>query len=72
MPGGLYPPESVTASWPTPNYVNPVTESHSNAVILALLGTLSLFVVSARMVIRFFIQRNAGLDDYLMLAALVS
>jgi len=71
MPGGLYPPPSVIASWPKPNYVDPPTASPSNTIVLAIFGVISVFVVSTRMIVRFFIQKNAGLDDYLMLAALV-
>jgi hypothetical protein len=72
MPGGYHPPPSVLASWPAPNYVDPPLFSLSNPVVtIAILGIVSVVVVGARMVARFKIQRNAGLDDWLMLAALV-
>lgn len=71
MPGGIHPPLSVIETWPTPNYVNPVTASSSTAISAGILGVISLVVVGARMVARFSVQRNAGIDDYLMLFALV-
>jgi len=72
MPGGYHPPPSVVASWPAPNYIDPPLYSRSNPVVtVCVLGIISVLVVGARMVARFKIQRNAGIDDWLMLAALV-
>jgi len=72
MPGGYHPPPSVVASWPAPNYINPPLYNRTNPVTTAaVLGLISVVFVGARMVARFKIQHNAGLDDWLMLAALV-
>ena len=72
MPGGYHPPPSVVASWPAPNYTDPKLFPRSNpALTVGILGIICVFVVGARMVARFRLQRNAGIDDWLMLAAVV-
>lgn len=70
MSGGLHPPLSVIESWPTPNYVDPQRTDHSLTTMVIIVAAVSVIVVTLRMVARFVLQRNAGWDDYLMLAAL--
>lgn len=71
MPGGLHPPPSVIESWPTPNYVHPQVTDHTLTIMVIVVGAISIIIVSLRMLARFILQRNAGWDDYVMLAALV-
>jgi len=68
----LLPPLSIAQNWPTPNYDDPVTRSKTALVISILLGTVMLAVVAARLWARVFIQRNVGLDDWIIIVALVS
>ena len=71
MPGGLHPPLTVVASWPTPNYIDPV--SHGNALFVITVVTLTLIpiVVSARLWARFVVLRKPGWDDFLLCIAMV-
>ena len=69
--GGLTPPLSVIGNWPTPNYVNPVKRGLEVPILICIFQFISLAVVLARLWTRFTIQRAAGLDDYLIIAAIV-
>ena len=71
MPGGLHPPLTVIATFPNPNYVNPVT--HGNALFVITVVTLVLvpIVVSARLWARFVVLRKPGWDDFLLCIAMV-
>lgn len=71
MPGGIHPPLSVIESWPTPNYENPVTRPGTVLILAAVFGPLSLLFLGARIWARVLIQHNAGIDDWLMVAAIV-
>ncbi|KAF2439559.1 hypothetical protein P171DRAFT_325707, partial [Karstenula rhodostoma CBS 690.94] len=71
MPGGI-PPLSVVLSWPTPNYIDPVTRPKVATIVACVFGPLTILLLSARLWVRIWLQRNAGLDDWLMLAASVS
>jgi hypothetical protein len=63
---------SIIASWPQPNYIDPITRGWDFlAANLILLGFVVL-VVSLRIYTRLFISRYFGLDDVLMCAATVS
>ncbi|KAH8728095.1 hypothetical protein GQ44DRAFT_609764 [Phaeosphaeriaceae sp. PMI808] len=64
------PPEQ-WSEWPAPNYDNPATKPRYALVFVCFLGPLSIALTSARLWIRILVQRNAGLDDWLMLASLV-
>jgi hypothetical protein len=68
---GLLPPVSVLASWPNPNYDDPVTRSKAVLITGCALGSIMVATVGARLWARAVIQRNAGLDDWIMLAAMV-
>lgn len=41
-------------------------------VIAAIFTPITIFVVFARLWVRFRLQRNAGVDDWLMIASLVN
>jgi len=68
---GLLPPVSVFAAWPLPNYEDPVTRSKAVLITSCTLGSIMLAVVGARIWARAVIQRNSGVDDWIMLAAMV-
>jgi hypothetical protein len=72
MPGGPHPPLEVVASWPAPNLVNPQGRGMVTTVLAAIFTPITIFVVFARLWVRFRLQRNAGVDDWLMIASLVN
>lgn len=71
MPGGTHPPLSVIAQWPPPNYDGPITRSGLLPVIVVF-TVLSVCIVTARLVVRGVIQRNMGIDDWIIMVAMVS
>jgi Na+/phosphate symporter len=71
MPGGSHPPLSVILSWPTPNYVDPVTRGWGDVILCVVLYALALFTVVARLWARLIIKHNAGLDDVMIVIAMV-
>jgi hypothetical protein len=72
MPGGIQPPLDVLLNWPIPNYVDPPTKPSYVLIVACVLGPISIALLFARLWVRVRLQRNAGLDDWLMLASLVS
>ena len=72
MPGGPNPPLAVVASWPPPNYVNPEGRGKVTSYIAYVLSPITFFVIFTRLWVRFYQQRNAGVDDWLMIASLVN
>jgi hypothetical protein len=65
------PPE-VMATWPQPNYDDPVRRG--NALIITELSIVSVAILTlvARLYVRFRIVRTSGADDWVMLVAMVS
>ncbi|CAJ2506095.1 Uu.00g002250.m01.CDS01 [Anthostomella pinea] len=65
------PPAEVLATWPKPNYTDPVTRGPTGRVIVLVLAT----IVTAILVIRFYartrLTRGFGLDDTLVSLAYV-
>ncbi|KAH5073595.1 hypothetical protein HBH95_151250 [Parastagonospora nodorum] len=70
MPGGIQPPIEELLSWPVPNYIDPPTKSKYILIVACVLGPISIILLLARLWVRIRLQRNAGLDDWLMLASL--
>jgi hypothetical protein len=70
MPGGTHPPLSVILSWPVPT---PDFERRGWGIpiVVMTLFSISIAVVSARLWARLVIQRNAGVDDIFIVAAMV-
>ena len=64
-PDSLHPPPEVLASWPTPNYIDPVTHGPGLTVVSILFTTIAALLVLARLWSRLFITRAPGLDDLL-------
>ena len=71
MPGGIHPPLEVIETWPKPNYAHPETKGWGLIIVSIVLGALSVVVVTLRMWCRLVISHNQGIDDYILLAAMV-
>jgi len=71
MPGGTRPPVEVVANWPAPDYENPERHGPALTILCSLLGPLAFFIVGSRLWARFFLSKNAGLDDWLIMIALI-
>ncbi|KAB8737498.1 hypothetical protein FH972_026457 [Carpinus fangiana] len=71
MPGGIEPPLSVIVGWPPPNHVDPETRGPALLILIILLGVLAVITVAARFYCRLFLTKNAGADDWMLLAAMV-
>ena len=65
-------PPAVIASFPKPNYVNPQTHGPALIVLAILLSTIGVVVVGTRLYARFYITKALGVDDLLIVGALVS
>ncbi|KAI5782611.1 hypothetical protein EDC01DRAFT_220039 [Geopyxis carbonaria] len=65
------PPPSEYTTWPKPNYDNPETKGISLLVIGIILITIAFIVVLMRLYVRWHILHNVGVDDWLMVLALI-
>lgn len=65
------PPPSVMATWPTPNYEDPVTRGHGAMIVSIICLSLALLVTALRLYVRLRITCSFGLDDIFIIAALV-
>lgn len=65
------PPASVLASWPAPNYVNPVRRGPAGQIVSIILAVAAAVVLAMRMYTRLRVVRSFGLDDVLILVAFV-
>ncbi|KAH7014023.1 hypothetical protein B0J12DRAFT_443794 [Macrophomina phaseolina] len=72
MGGGLSPPPELLAEWATNREKYPYGERRGPfmLLLLSILLGLTLAVVAARLWARCKVRRNAGLDDWLIVAAL--
>lgn len=64
-------PIPVILSWPTPNYIDPLTRGDALVVINAVLISVVVIVVSLRLYTRLAIRRWFGADDTFIALALV-
>jgi hypothetical protein len=71
MHGDFVPPLEQWTKWPIPNYDNPPTQSKYVLTLSCILGPITVSMLLGRLWVRVRMQRNAGLDDWLMLASLV-
>lgn len=69
--GGIHPSWRVIQSWPKPNYTSPATRGWELSILCIVLGIAATSVVLLRLHARFQVQKNAGLDDILVIAAMV-
>jgi hypothetical protein len=65
------PPLDLIASWPTPNYVDPVMRGPANIIITLIFFPLVFLIVGVRIYTRLRISRSFGADDWLILLCLV-
>ncbi|EUC48156.1 hypothetical protein COCMIDRAFT_88217 [Bipolaris oryzae ATCC 44560] len=68
---GVLPPLEVLAKWPTPNYDDPITRPKVVPALAGVFGTIMIIIVAARTWARFFIRKNGGLDDWIILLAMI-
>jgi hypothetical protein len=67
-----FPPPEVMATWPEPNYVDPVRRGNESIIIQAVLVALVTLFVSIRLYARLVITKaGIGLDDVLIVMAAV-
>ncbi|CAD6440051.1 b628435a-f7c9-414c-9f17-943939478156 [Sclerotinia trifoliorum] len=65
------PSPEIIASWPVPNYVDPKTRGNAVLVVNAILFPVALFIILIRLYTRLQISKCFGLDDWLIIAAMV-
>lgn len=65
------PPAAVIASWPTPNYTDPVVRGNAVIVMNLILYPIVLSILAIRIFTRISISKSFGADDYLIVLALV-
>ncbi|PSN58951.1 hypothetical protein BS50DRAFT_444984, partial [Corynespora cassiicola Philippines] len=64
-------PNEVILSWPTPNYINPVTRGHALVYVNSVLIAIAIVVSILRLYTRLVIKRWFGADDAFMIIALI-
>lgn len=70
--GGMrLPPPSVVASWPPPNYVDPVTRGNALLIVNIVFQGLATIALAGRLYSR-YIKKWFGIDDVLIVLAYVS
>jgi hypothetical protein len=65
------PSPDVMASWPSPNFVNPITQGPALNVIAIFFLLLAYLFVGLRIYVRAYLLRSFGADDWLMVICLV-
>jgi hypothetical protein len=70
MPGGLFPPIEVIGSWDI-NYVDPPRSGEGIIIMTAVLIGVTWMVVGMRLYARFYLVKSAGIDDALVIFAMV-
>ncbi|KAI1094437.1 integral membrane protein [Rostrohypoxylon terebratum] len=63
------PPDSVSDSWPAPNYVNPETRGHLGMVVGILLAVIVTIILAIRLYSRKWLTQGFGLDDVFIMFA---
>ncbi|KAM3076934.1 hypothetical protein ACMFMF_004850 [Clarireedia jacksonii] len=65
------PPAYVLASWPKPNYVDPVTHGYGNVVMNIVLYLILCMFLSLRIWTRTRLRASFGADDIMILLAMI-
>lgn len=65
------PPLEVVATWPEPNYDNPEHRGPALLIVEITIMSLAIITLLARLYVRIFKVNKSGLDDWLMLLAMV-
>ncbi len=68
----MHPTAEIIASWPAPNYVNPITRGSALTVVNIIFIILVCIVVALRYYTRLRITKSFGLDDWVIGASVVS
>ncbi|KAK8172583.1 hypothetical protein BKA80DRAFT_196634, partial [Phyllosticta citrichinensis] len=71
MPGGLHPPPDLYRQWQTGKYPHGERRDWSIVIIVTFFGVLAYATVAARLWARVIVNRNSGLDDALIVMALI-
>ncbi len=66
------PPKDVVASWPAPNYDDPVTRGPALVIVEIIALCISTVCLGLRLFVRIHILRSPDWDDWLMVAAAAS
>jgi hypothetical protein len=66
------PPAAVRASWPKPNYVDPITRGNENVIINYVLFSFLVGFIAIRVFTRTHLRRAFGADDVFILLATAS
>jgi len=67
-----FPPPEVIATWPTPNYIDPVKRGPALIVVELTILPIALICLALRLHVRINIVNRVGWDDWLMVASTVS
>ncbi|KAI1617482.1 hypothetical protein EDD37DRAFT_222699 [Exophiala viscosa] len=67
----LHPPESVIATWPKPNYIDPQSRGPALEYVCIIFAAVGTATVTARIYSRLFITKAPGFDDLLIVLALL-
>ncbi|KAH7171481.1 hypothetical protein EDB81DRAFT_198888 [Dactylonectria macrodidyma] len=65
------PPASVIASWPAANYDDPISRGPALLIVELTIASIAIVTLIARLYVRIFKVNKSGLDDWLMLAAMI-
>ncbi|KAI9646525.1 hypothetical protein NHQ30_004518 [Ciborinia camelliae] len=65
------PPPEIIATWPAPNYENPITRGEGVLVVNSILFPVVLLIILIRLYARLRISKSFGLDDWLIIAAML-
>lgn len=72
MPPALFPPaDGAHHTWPAPNYIDPETRGWGPPAGIIAMCIVTFVIFVARIWARFRITRTAGVDDWLIFAAMV-
>ena len=67
----VHPTKEIIATWPAPNFVDPVTRGPGLTIVNAIFITLVIVVVGLRYYTRLRITKSFGLDDWVIGFSLV-
>ncbi|KAF5666368.1 integral membrane protein [Fusarium heterosporum] len=65
------PPLDVVVTWPQPNYDNPEHRGPTLLIVEITIASVAILTLLARLYVRIYKVNKSGLDDWLMLAAMV-
>ena len=65
------PPPEVVATWPPPNYINPVTRGPTLIIVELITLAISLISLGLRLYVRIKLFGRIELDDWLMMGGAV-